>query len=176
MPQLIVLGSCEMSLQKFGDGHVVLQCLQGLVKQGLMSISRLLARDFSAVESPWRTLDRQLRKPCLAQQGPRDRSLAMDEFGATLRGVSELGNRKWMDAPAAPISRFQYCHPLARTSKLAGSHQACRTCANDNGMSWTRSHHMRLFYCMSVWVTGLFRSRLLSKRRPLFFRTANCFR
>jgi hypothetical protein len=30
----------------------------------------------------------------------------MNEFGATLSRISELGSRKRMDAPAAPVSRF----------------------------------------------------------------------
>jgi hypothetical protein len=44
-----------------------------------------------------------------------------------------------MDAPAAPVSRFQYRHLPARTSEFAGGHQASRACADDDDAVWM--HH-----------------------------------
>ena len=54
----------------------------------------------------------------------------MDEFGAAFGRVSEFTSRKRMDAPAAPVSRFQYCHLPARTPEFAGGHQTCGTRAD----------------------------------------------
>src|SRR5260221_14764950 len=108
-----------MSPQKFGDGHVVLQFLQRLVKPCLMSILRFLPRELPVLHRPLHTLDRQQREPRLAQQAVRDRSLAMDEFGSAFRRVSEVGRRKRMDAPATSVSRLQYGHSLARAGEFA---------------------------------------------------------
>ena len=46
-----------------------------------------------------------------------------------------------MDAPAAPVSRFQYRNPLAGASELARSHQACGTGTDDNDMVWLPLSH-----------------------------------
>jgi hypothetical protein len=59
----------------------------------------------------------------------------MDEFGTAFRRISKLRFRKRTDAPAASVSRFQYCHSLAGAAKLAGGHQACGTRADDDDMS-----------------------------------------
>jgi hypothetical protein len=64
----------------------------------------------------------------------RDRSLAMDEFGPALRGVSEVAGRKRINAPAAPISRFQERHPPARTCEFACCHQTSGARADDDNM------------------------------------------
>jgi hypothetical protein len=68
----------------------------------------------------------------------RDRSLAMDEFGSALRGVSEVADRKWINAPAAPIPRFQERHPPARTCEFACCHQTSGARADDDNVvsSW----------------------------------------
>jgi hypothetical protein len=78
------------------------------------------------------TLDRQQRKPRLAQQAVRDRSLAMDKFGSAFRRVSKPGSRQRMDAPATSISRLQYGHSPAGAGEFAGGHQASRACADDD--------------------------------------------
>src|ERR1700737_2158975 len=122
-----------MPSQEFGDCQILLQFLQRLVELWLMRILRLLPRELPVLHRPLRTLDRQQRKPRLAQQAVRDRSLAMDEFGSALRRVSEVGRRKRMDAPAASVTRLQYGHSLARTSELAGGHQARGSCADEIG-------------------------------------------
>ena len=65
----------------------------------------------------------------------------MDEFGAPFGRVSEFTNRKRMDAPAAPASRFQYCHLPARTPEFAGGHQTCGTRADHDDMVWMVTNH-----------------------------------
>src|SRR5262245_26730997 len=74
----------------------------------------------------------------------------MDELGATVRRISELCSWKGVDAPAASVTRFQYCHLLASVSELARGHQARGTGANDDnlvrmlvghGASFTRHFH-----------------------------------
>ena len=65
----------------------------------------------------------------------------MDEFGAPFGRVSEFTNRKRMDAPAAPVSRFQYCHLPARTPEFAGGHQTCGTRADHDDMVWMMTSH-----------------------------------
>jgi hypothetical protein len=97
-----------------------------------MRILRFLPRELPVLHRPLRTLDRQQRKPRLAQQAVRDRSLAMDEFGSALCRVSEVGGRKRMDAPAASVSRLQYGHSLARAGEFAGGHQPRGACADDD--------------------------------------------
>src|ERR1700722_6991340 len=114
-----------MPSEEFGDGQIVLQFLQRLVELCLTRILRLLSRELPVLHRPLRTLDRQQRKPRLAQQTVRDRSLAVDEFGTAFRRISELGIRKRMDAPAASVTRLQYGHSLARAGEFAGGHQAC---------------------------------------------------
>jgi hypothetical protein len=59
----------------------------------------------------------------------------MDEFGPAFRRISKFRLRKGIDAPAASVSCFQYCHSRAGASEFAGGHQACGTCADDDGMS-----------------------------------------
>ncbi|SHH12115.1 hypothetical protein SAMN05443248_3756 [Bradyrhizobium erythrophlei] len=66
--------------------------------------------------------------------------LAMNEFGATFRRVSEVGSRKWMDAPPpASVSRL----PARATSRAASRHAGA--CADDNDVVWMwwvmRGHH-----------------------------------
>src|SRR5258707_13525531 len=100
-----------------------------------MRILSILPQELPVLHRPLRTVDRQQRKPRLAQQAVRDRSLAMDEFGSALRRVSELGRRKRMDAPAASVTRLQYGHSLARAGEFAGGHQACGDCADDDDVS-----------------------------------------
>jgi hypothetical protein len=58
----------------------------------------------------------------------------MDEFGSALCGVSELGVRKWINAPAASISCFQERHPPSRTREFACSHQTSRPRADDHNV------------------------------------------
>src|ERR1700731_2582390 len=103
-----------MPSQEFGDGHIVLQFLQHFVELFLVRISRFLPRELPVIHRPLRALDRQQRKPRLAQQAVRDRSLAMNEFGSAFGRVTELRSRKRMDSPAASVSRLQYAHLLAR--------------------------------------------------------------
>src|ERR1700676_2263773 len=127
-----------MPSQEFGDGQIILQFLQRLVELCLMRILRFLPRERPVLPRPMRTVDRQKRKPRLAQQAVRDRSLAMDEFGTACRRLSEPRSRKGMDAPAAPVSRFQHRHLPAGTSEFAGGHQACSACADydDVALVW----------------------------------------
>src|SRR4030081_4005654 len=106
-----------MSPQEFGDRQIVLHFLQPPVKLCLMRILRFLPRELPVLHRPLRTFDRQQRKPRLAQQAARDGRLAMDEFGTAFRRISELSSRKRMDAPAAPVSRFQYRPLPARPSE-----------------------------------------------------------
>src|SRR6202043_2929861 len=106
-----------------------------------MRILRFLPRELPVLHRPLRTLDRQQRKPRLAQQAVRDRSLAMDELGSALRRVSEVGRRKRMDAPAASVSRLKYGHSLARASEFAGGNQACGACTDNDDVVWIRSGH-----------------------------------
>jgi hypothetical protein len=56
----------------------------------------------------------------------------MDEFGSAFGGVSELVDRKRVNAPAAAISCFQHCHPPARHGEFACCHQAGGAGADDN--------------------------------------------
>src|ERR1700720_539865 len=139
MPEPTVLGTGEMPSQEFGDGHIVLQFLQHFVELCLVRISRFLPRELPVLHRPLRTLDRQQRKPRLAQQAVRDRSLAMDEFGSALRRISEVGKRKRMDAPAASVSRLYYGHSLVLAGEFARGHQACGARADDDDMARTRS-------------------------------------
>src|SRR5882762_4331955 len=96
-----------MPSQKFGDGKVVLQFLQRLVKLRFMRILEFSANELSVLHSPSGALDRQQRQPRFAQQAVRDGRLAMDEFGTALCWVPELGSVKRMDAPSASVPRFQ---------------------------------------------------------------------
>src|SRR5882757_10640707 len=97
-----------------------------------MKSLRCLPRKFSVLRRPLGTPDRQQRKPRLAQQAMRDGRLAMNELGASLRRVPELGSGQRMDAPAASVTRFHYGHSLARAGEFAGGRQACSACADDN--------------------------------------------
>jgi hypothetical protein len=63
----------------------------------------------------------------------------MDEFGSAFRGVSEVAGRKWINAPPAPIARFQERHPPARTCEFSGGHQTSSTSADDDNV--VRSVH-----------------------------------
>src|ERR1700737_4076550 len=130
-----------MPSQEFGDGQIVLQLLQRLVELCLMRILRFLSRELPVLHRPLRTVDRQQRKPRLTQQAVRDRSPAMDEFGSGLRRVSEVGRRKRMDAPAAPVSRLEYGDSLARAGEFAGGHQARGARADDDEVIWMWSGH-----------------------------------
>src|SRR5258706_14665228 len=132
-----------MPSQEFGDGQIILQFLQRFVELCLMRILRFLPRECPVLPRPLRTVDRQKRKPRLAQQAVRDRSLAMDEFGTAFRRVSEFRSRKRMDTPAAPVSRFQHRHLPAGSSEFAGGHQACGACADYDDVVWMWSGHAR---------------------------------
>ena len=95
---------------------------------------KFLARELPVFDGPLRALDRKEGKPCFAHQAARDGRLAMDEFGTGFCRVSELSGRKRMDAPAAPVSRFQYRHLPAGKCEFAGGHQACGARADDDDM------------------------------------------
>ena len=56
----------------------------------------------------------------------------MDEFGSAFCGVSKVASRKWINAPAAAVSCFQYCNPPARHREPPCCHQASRARADDN--------------------------------------------
>jgi hypothetical protein len=58
----------------------------------------------------------------------------MDELGATLRRISEFLRRQRVDTSTASVSRLEDGHLFARACKLAGGHQARRTCADDQEM------------------------------------------
>ena len=123
-----------MPSQEFGDGQILREVLQGPLELGLMSWN-IPSQELPVLHRPWRALDWQQLEPRLAQQAARDRSLAMDEFGSAFRGVSEVAGRKWINAPAAPIPRFQERHPPARTCEFACCHQTSGARADDNVVS-----------------------------------------
>jgi hypothetical protein len=60
----------------------------------------------------------------------------MDELGAALCRIAEFLDGQRMDAPAAPVSRFEDRHALARAPELAGSDQTRGACADDHDMAW----------------------------------------
>src|ERR1700676_1048888 len=130
-----------MPSQELGDGQIVLQCLHRLMELCLMRILRFFPRELPVLHRPLLTVDRQKRKPRLAQQAVRDRSLAVDEFGSAFRRVTELRSRKGKDTPAASVSRFQYGDLLARPPELAGGHQACGAGTDNDDVVWIRSGH-----------------------------------
>jgi hypothetical protein len=100
----------------------------------LMRSLNIRSQEFPVLYCLGRALDRQQLKPRLAQQAVRDRSLAMDEFGSALCGVSELGVWKRINAPAASISCFQQRHPPSRTCEFPCSHQTSRPRADDDNV------------------------------------------
>src|SRR5581483_4928769 len=63
-----------------------------------------------------------------------DRRLAVNEFGAAFRSVSELGSRKWENAAAAPVTRLDNADAPTRPRKLARRHQARGTRADNDDM------------------------------------------
>jgi hypothetical protein len=65
----------------------------------------------------------------------------VDEFGAAFRRVAKFSGGQRLDAPAAPVARFQERHRLAGAPKLAGSHQARSARADDHEMVVTRRSH-----------------------------------
>ncbi len=136
-PQRTVSGTGEMPSQEFGDGQILREVLQGPLELGLMRSLNIPSQELPVLHCPWRALDRQQPKPRLAQQAVRDRSLAMDEFGSAFRGVSEVAGRKWINAPAAPIPRFQERHPPARTCEFACCHQTSGARADDDDVVWS---------------------------------------
>src|SRR4029077_11969754 len=83
----------------------------------------------------------QQRKSSLSQPAARDCCLAMHEFSATFRRVTEVLSRKRIDAATTSVSRLQNSHPLAGAPKLAGRHQACGSGANDDDVFCLWSSH-----------------------------------
>jgi hypothetical protein len=65
----------------------------------------------------------------------------MDELGATLRRISKFLRRQRVDTSTASVSRLEDGHLFARACKLAGSHQARGTRADDQEMGSSLREH-----------------------------------
>jgi hypothetical protein len=69
----------------------------------------------------------------------------MNEFCTTFRGVPELGGGKRMNAAATSVASFEYRHLLPGAPKLARSHQARATGADDDDVFWLPPGHAGVY-------------------------------
>jgi hypothetical protein len=65
----------------------------------------------------------------------------MNKFCAAFSGVAKFLGKQWENTPAAPLSRFEDGHLLARAGKLPRSHQARGSGANHEEMRQIPKYH-----------------------------------
>src|SRR5262245_41629350 len=103
---------------------------------------RLVRRERAAAGTPSRTLDGRQRKSRLAHQGTCHRRRAVNELGATLRGISKFLRRQRVYTSTASVSRLEDGYLFTRACKLAGGHQARSARADDEEMSYDWWFHL----------------------------------